>query len=339
MSATLGSRGPGSIANRASPPRPTRSATVDRDEAERIVGELYLPNRLDLSPGSAPLDMEVTGLRLGALTVGRLTYGRRVRLRTADAENFHVNIPLRGRASSRSGSCEPVATGMGEGLVFSPGAPAEMAWSADCEQLCLMIPRTRLEAELERLLGRSLRGRLTFDFTADLHNPIGRRWRTVLDLLVDELDQPTAVGHDPRVGGHVEGLVLGGVLLSQPHSHHDAVVADRPVRLGTAIKRAVELIEDRPSEPWTAVRLAAEVHLSVRALQEGFRRDLDTPPMTYLRQVRLRRAHEALLAADRDTTTVGAIAIGLGILHLGRFAAAYRAAFGEALSDTLNRPA
>ena len=282
--------------------------------------------------------MEVTGLRLRALTVGRLTYGRRVRLRTADAENFHVNIPLRGRAASRSGTGEPVTTGPGEGLVFSPGAPAEISWSADCEQLCLMIPRTCLEAELEQLLGRSLRGRLTFDFAADLQSPLGRRWRTVLDLLVDELDHPTDVGRNPQVGRHLEGLVLDGLLLGQPHSHSDAATRDGPVGLGAAIRRAVELIEERPSEPWTTVRLAAEVHLSVRALQAGFRRDLATPPMTYLRQVRLRRAREALQAADRDATTVRAVAVGLGILHMGRFAAAYREAFGETPSDTLNRP-
>jgi transcriptional regulator GlxA family with amidase domain len=59
--------------------------------------------------------------------------------------------------------------------------------------------------------------------------------------------------------------------------------------------------------------------------------------MTYLRQIRLRRAREALRAAHRDATTVRAVAVGLGILHMGRFAAAYRAAFGESPSDTLNR--
>ncbi|MET0859599.1 MAG: hypothetical protein ABW091_01090, partial [Microbacterium sp.] len=175
MTAPSGSHEPGWDASQPATSTRTRTATDDRDEAERIVSELYLPNHLDLSKGSAPLSMEVTGLRLGALTVGRLTYGRRVRLNTSDAENFHVNIPLRGRAMSRSGAGEPVTRGPGEGLVFSPEAPAEMAWSAECEQLCLMIPRARLEAELERLLGRSLRGRLTFDFTADLHNPVGRR--------------------------------------------------------------------------------------------------------------------------------------------------------------------
>jgi AraC-like DNA-binding protein len=331
-------RGPSTEANSQSVTSYTRRTTGDRDEAERVITELYLPNRLDLSRGSARLDMEVSGLRLGALTIGRLTYGRRVRLRTADAENFHVNIPLRGRAGSRSGTGEPVTTVAGEGLVFSPGAPAEMSWSADCEQLCLMIPKACLEAELEQLLGRSLRGRLIFDFTADLHSPLGRRWGTVLNLLVDELDHPTDVGRNPLLGRHLEGLVLDGLLLGQQHSHSDAAARGGQVRLGAAIKHAVELLEERPSEPWTTVRLATEVHLSVRALQEGFRRDLATPPMAYLRQVRLRRAREALQAADRDATTVGAVALSLGILHLGRFAAAYRDAYGEAPSDTLNRP-
>jgi AraC-like DNA-binding protein len=275
---------------------------------------------------------------MGALTAGRVTYGRRVRLRTAEAENFHVNITLRGRAVSRSGSGEPVRTAQGDALIFPPGAPAEMAWSADCEQLCLMIPRASLEAELEHLLGHPLRRRLSFDFVADLDSPLGRRWRTVLNLLLDELHDPTDIGLNPLVGRHVEKLVLDGLLLGQPHSHSDATTRPRQTRLGSAVRRAVELIEEQACEPWTTVGLAAEVHLSVRALQEGFQRDLGTTPMTYLRQVRLRRAREALEAADRSSTTVGAVAVGVGILHRGRFAAAYQEAFGETPSVTLNRP-
>jgi AraC-like DNA-binding protein len=315
-----------------------RHRTEDRDEAEQLVTELYLPNRLDLSSGSARLAMEVAGLRSGALTAGRLTYGRRVRLRTADAKNFHINLPLRGRVISRHGASEPVTASPGDCLVFSPGAPAEMWWSADCEQLCLMIPRACLEAELEQLLGRSLRGRLAFEFSADLHSPAARRWRMVLDVLIAELDHPTGVVQHALVARHIEGLVLDGLLLGQRHSHSEAATHDGPVRLGPAIKRAVELIEERPCDPWTTVRLATESHLSVRALQEGFRRDLATPPMTYLHQIRLRRARAALQAADRDATTVRAVAVRLGLVHMSRFAAAYREAFGETPSETLNRP-
>lgn len=84
----------------------TRCSTADRDEAEQVVSELYLPNRLDLLDGEEPLGMEVAGLRLGALTAGRLTYGRRVRVQTTEASNYHVNIPLQGRATSRRGTGE-----------------------------------------------------------------------------------------------------------------------------------------------------------------------------------------------------------------------------------------
>jgi AraC-like DNA-binding protein len=316
----------------------TRRTTDERDEAEHVITELYLPNRIELPKPPAPLGMELTGLKVGALTVGRLTFGRRVQLRTADADNFHVNIPLHGRASSRRGRDQPVTTGPGEGLVFSPGAPAEISWSAGCDLLCLMISRARLEAELEQLLGTALKGPLTFDFAADLRSPLGRRWRALLELLVDELDDPTDIGQNPLVGRHLEGLVLDGLLLGQPHSHSGTATRESRSGPAAAISRAVELIEDRPSEPWTTVRLAAEVHLSVRALQAGFRRHLAATPMIYLRQVRLRRAREALEAADRDATTVRAVAVGLGIWHMSRFAAAYREAFGEAPSDTLNRP-
>lgn len=316
-----------------------RRRTSDRDEAEQVVTDLYLPNRLDLSEGSGSLGMDLSGLRIGALSVGLLSYGRRVRLRTADADNVHVNVTLRGQAVSRSGSGDAVPTTRGQALVFSPGAPADLAWSADCQQLCLMVPRASLELELERLLGRSLRHPLTFAFAADLESPLGRRWRTVLDLLVAELDEPSDLVRNPLVARHLEGLVLDGLLLGQPHSHSGAVSSDRPHRPGSAVRRAVELIEERPGEPWTTLRLASEVHLSVRALQLGFERDLATTPMGYLRRTRLRRAREVLESLDREATTVGAVAAGLGILHRGRFAAAYQQAFGESPSETLNRPA
>lgn len=316
-----------------------RHATNDREEAEQVITDLYLPHRLDPITGPDPLQMEVTGLRLGALTAGRLTYGRRVRLRTVDASDFHVNIPLRGRTLSSHGSSERVATRSGEGLIFSPGAPAEISWSTHCEQLCLMVPRDRLEAELEQLLGRSLERRLAFEFAADVRSPLGQRWRTVLDVILDELDNPTSVGGHPLMSRHLEGLVLDGLLLGQRHNYSDIATGSSGTGMGAAIRRAVKLIQEQPSEPWTSVGLAGEVHLSVRALQEGFRRDVGNAPMAYVRQVRMRRAREQLLAADPEGTTVSSVAAGLGILHLGRFAAAYREAFGEAPSETLNRRA
>jgi AraC-like DNA-binding protein len=317
--------------------RYTRRRTTDRDEAEDIVSDFYLPNRVHLSGPPDPLDLQLTGLHLGGLNAGRLSYGRNVRLSTADAQNFHVNMPVCGRVVSRQGSSGDVTTAVGEPLVFSPDAPAEMTWSARCVQLCLMVPRARLEAELERLLGRTVRSRLRFDFGVPVPGDVGRRWRSVLDLVADELDHPSGLAGHPGAGHHLEGVVLDALLLAQPHNYRDAATRPTPRAPGPAVRRAVELLEDRPAEPWTTVGLSAEVHLSVRALQEGFKRDLGMSPLAYLRLVRLRRAHRVLEQATPESTTVAAVALGLGLLHMGRFAASYRRAFGEMPSETLRR--
>ncbi|HZE32140.1 MAG TPA: helix-turn-helix transcriptional regulator [Actinoallomurus sp.] len=94
-------------------------------------------------------------------------------------------------------------------------------------------------------------------------------------------------------------------------------------------------MEAEPGRALTTSVLAAEAHVSVRTLQESFRRHLGISPMAYLRKVRLRRAHEDLRAADPSMTTVASIAHRWGFTHLGRFAAVYQTAFGEPPMATL----
>jgi transcriptional regulator GlxA family with amidase domain len=57
--------------------------------------------------------------------------------------------------------------------------------------------------------------------------------------------------------------------------------------------------------------------------------------MACLREIRLRRAHEDLRAADPSATTVAAIARRWGFAHMGRFAREYQAAYGQTPSATL----
>lgn len=77
--------------------------------------------------------------------------------------------------------------------------------------------------------------------------------------------------------------------------------------------------------------------MSVRSLQESFRRSLDTTPMASLRGIRLEKVHRELSAAEPGTTTVTDVATRWCFLHLGRFAAAYARAYGEHPSETLRR--
>jgi AraC-like DNA-binding protein len=81
--------------------------------------------------------------------------------------------------------------------------------------------------------------------------------------------------------------------------------------------------------------IARATNLSVRALEDGFRRHVGTTPMAYVRGVRLARAHDELVEAEPDATTAMAVAQRWGFTHYGRFAAQYRQRFGCSPSQTL----
>ncbi|MDO9395811.1 MAG: helix-turn-helix domain-containing protein, partial [Herbiconiux sp.] len=188
---------------------------------------------------------------------------------------------------------------------------------------------------LETLLGRSLSTPLEFDPAMDLRTQPALR--EVLGMLARELEHGPGLLSHPAASRHVRGLVVDGLLLGQRHTYTDQLDTLGRAAPRSAIGRAMDLVRDHPEEPWPTVRLATEVHLSVRALQEGFRRDAGTSPQSYVRSVRLRLARDLLREADPDRTTVAQIAARCGMRHLGRFASSYRSTFGELPSETLGR--
>jgi AraC-like DNA-binding protein len=315
----------------------TVARATDPAEAEELVGNVYLPNRLDFPRKISSVDMALVALQLGTLTVGRLSFGRNLRLLTEEPSNFHVNTPLAGRALSTTGSSGPLVTGPGQAAVFSPERLAEIRLTADAVQMCLMVPRASVESELEELIGRSITRPLRFDFDMDLSTPIGRSWLDAVNVVSREFDHGAGLATHPLAGRHLERLLIDGLLLGQPHNYSEALMSPaKPVPPG-AIAKAVQLLEELPGEPWSSLTLAREVHVSVRSLQEGFKREVGKPPMAYLRDVRLRGVRHALRAAVPSGTTVEATASQWGFVHMGRFAAVYRASFGESPSTTLGR--
>ncbi|MBD3783498.1 MAG: AraC family transcriptional regulator [Micrococcales bacterium] len=301
------------------------------------MSEYYLPHRVEpLEPGH--LAMRLAAVRLGETTAGLLGYGCRMRLVTEEARNIHVNTPLTGAAVSRAGRSAPVVTTSSSAAVFPAGAPAEIEWSADGVQLCIMVPGATLETELEDLLGRSITRPLRLPFHMSLTTPEGRVWRNMATVISRELEGPGHLLRHPDAGRHLERTLLDVLLLGQAHSHIEELDRPAPPALPAAIARAVDLLHEQPAEPWSNSALARAAQVSLRSLQGGFTTHVGKPPMTYLRDLRLRGIHAELRKATPATTTVEAVAYSWGLLHLGRFAAAYRAMFGELPSQTLRTP-
>lgn len=319
---------PGSEARRASLPA----------EAEALVAQVYLPHRLDLPQGAATVDLEMVTARIGALTVGQVAYGRRLVVHTDDTQDLYIVFVLRGRAEMSSGTGEARVIDVGSAAVFPVGAPGHVSVSEDCVCLVIMLSPGVLEAELEHLLGQTLTDPLELAFELDLRAPLGKSWEPLLRLLVEELRRPSALTRHPAAARRLEGVVVDALLLGHEHNYRELL--DRAASVGprTAVGRAIQLIEANPTEAWSTVRLAREVHLSVRALQARFRRDVNMSPMDYVRQARLRRVRMALVDATPSTTTVRALAQRYGFAHLGRFAALYRQTYGESPATTLRRP-
>jgi transcriptional regulator GlxA family with amidase domain len=105
----------------------------------------------------------------------------------------------------------------------------------------------------------------------------------------------------------------------------------------TVLRRAVQYVERWADRPIGITDIAAASGVGPRALQLAFRRYAGTTPWSYVRSVRLHRAHRDLQAADPGRDTVLAIALRWGFSNRSRFAAEYRAAYGETPAVTLRR--
>jgi len=102
------------------------------------------------------------------------------------------------------------------------------------------------------------------------------------------------------------------------------------------VETAIAFMREHAGEPITAHDVASAVYISTRALSAAFVRELGEPPRDTLRRIRLEGVRADLLAADRGASTA-AVARRWGFLHLSRFAAEYRRAYGELPSETLRR--
>ncbi len=102
------------------------------------------------------------------------------------------------------------------------------------------------------------------------------------------------------------------------------------------VKRALELLQADPAREGGIDALAAACGVRRRTLEKHFRRFLRRTPVEVWRELRLEQARRDLLRASPDASVTG-IALGCGFTHLGRFAAQFRARYGESPSATLRR--
>jgi AraC-like DNA-binding protein len=321
----------------ATPPEPSwpalqRLSADDVDTATDALSRAYSAVTVLPGPAAKNLRMKVATCKLPNLTLGNLEISTST-VRSSRYPLIAVCLPVGGQILITS-NCGSARVADGSAAVVSPGNPVVVEYlTDDCRMKTLLFEQSSVEAELAGMLGAPLTKPLRFDlhFSLSGASPFSR----ALTLLDTELPDPAGLTAVPAMSRQLGRLIMAGLLVSQTHNYTEALTRPRALPGSKPIRNALELIESQPADIETVADIAAAVGLSVRALDDGFQRYVGTPPMTYLRQVRMARAHEELLAADPELTTASAVARKWGFGHYGRFAAEYARRFGRKPSETL----
>ena len=281
-------------------------------------------------------DLPVSGIicraRLNRISFNVLRIGPSVEVAPGALEDFFlVQIPIVGTVELSVGS-EQIKCESATAAVISPGERLRLRWSDNCTQLILQIPRDAMETCLARRLGRTSRTALRFHAAFDLNASAGGEWRQLLDLAVRSVDHDGVLSREP-VCSNLEDLLLSALLAAQPHNHIEAL-QQRYDAAPFYIVRAEREMRRQLHDAFTVASLASAACVSERTLHLGFRRFRGTTPMGRLLALRLHEARR-LLRSARPNATVAQVAAEVGFHQFGRFAATYRAIFGELPSDTL----
>jgi AraC-like DNA-binding protein len=162
-----------------------------------------------------------------------------------------------------------------------------------------------------------------------------RAWHRALDYVTATL-AASDTAQQPLIVAAMAPLLAGALLECYPPNVTEPDLASDPV-LPETLKQAMAFIHGHAAADVSINDVAAAVHLTPRAVQYLFRRQLDSTPTEYMRRVRLHHAHQELLAGERSSTTVSEIAQRWGFAHTGRFAVLYRQAYGQSPQATLKQ--
>jgi AraC-like DNA-binding protein len=299
-----------------------------------VVAAQFAPHRLRLlAKAAGPARLLRSGTEAG-IALYRLSHGAEVEIRPVPQHgSYLIHLPLAGR-SSLVVDGEPVATAQD---VVSPGQRLEIRRSHDNDMMVVRIPRPVLDRAVEsRGISADRGAPVRFTPAIDSRCPGSRAWLRTLHAYAEAL-RSGLLARSPLGARHFEQLLVHGLLDSQPSGLSESLRRSaRHAALPSALRRAITYCEEHAAEPVSTADIALASRLSVPALRAAFRAHLDLTPLMYLRRVRLDAAHRDLvaIAEGRDDGTVTDVALRWGFVHLGRFAAVYKATYGTPPSST-----
>jgi AraC-like DNA-binding protein len=215
----------------------------------------------------------------------------------------------------------------GVGLIYRGLPGTALAATSDHERVAIWIPAESVRQRLVATLGGPMYEDVTFDPVFDLDTRGGRKVRSLVNLLMDELGPDRSFSGNSLACRSFTDLLIYAMLEGLPNSYSKRLDPQYALTTPGIIRRAEEYIRSHSEQPITLTDLAAAAGCSVRNLQIAFRQFRDTTPGNAILFARLESLRDAIVRG-KVNGTVTDIAYQYGFTNPGRLTAQYKAAFG-----------
>jgi len=314
-------------------------ASRDVGEVRAYVSQLFCNHELQIIGSRQHLDTRIGITDLGEVRFVSLHHGAHVRVTAECLDDYILQIPLGGSGRAVINSRE-MQIGRNMAYIISPVSRFSLEFSSECGHLILRINRNTFDRFYRDVARCDLQGPVIFNPFIELDRPGAAQAVRIIRLMLAEANRPDSGLDAPTVAAQVESLILGLLINSLPYEHlRTGGVPVVPVSRATPVyvRRAQTYMQLNVRNAVTIEDVASAARTSVSSIYAGFRNHLKLSPMACLKSMRLECAHRDLLGAERDGTTVSAVASKYGFNHFGNFAADYKRQIGESPSETLRR--
>jgi len=216
-------------------------------------------------------------------------------------------------------------------IFLAPGQEYTLYFEPDDCLIVLRVPGSALADELverDRASALASAGTREIPLAGARRSALAAMHRTLVDAT-----GPATADASAHLGGHLEALlrswIADQVLGARPSSSTPLLAIQR-------VRVVEEWIDTHLAEPITLGRLCTVAGVGDRHLESAFRAYRGQTPLQFVMARRLAWMRRNLLASKAGDS-VTQLAHDAGLIHLGRFAARYRSAYGEPPSATLQR--
>ncbi|MEN0107195.1 MAG: helix-turn-helix domain-containing protein [Pseudomonas sp.] len=309
-----------------------RSDAMAADQFGALYTQLFGNLYADLPPPTQPITIAGVYGRHDGVSFRRMSYRGELTTALPDLhDEITFVIPTAGTIVFKQKN-ETIGT-PALGLAVEKTSVRSVRFFDGHEQYGLSVRRGLFAERLSMLLGKPIVDKVRFQPTVDFNQAAFQGLKAIVDLATgNEFD--LLINASVLLPARLQEMLIDAVLDSWPHNYSEALHRPAPAIAPRHVKLAVEYLQAHPDVLVSGSELAALSNVSLRALQDGFRRFVGSSIVEYQRQVRLARAHHLL--QDEGAPSVTDVALRLGFSNVGRFCQYFQSAYGLSPAELKN---